>query len=131
MEAGVLNFTPEEYQILEDIEFDETIERPEAVRFYTLGEQTSDAYEKLVPRGRTTRAQRDKVMKDVDRLQELYKEYVTILPETYALREPELSVSMIRVFPVHDQADQKKNMNGTPSGGLFLITCVHQTLFRL
>ena len=34
MEAGVLNFTPEEYQILEDIEFDETIERPEAVRGY-------------------------------------------------------------------------------------------------
>lgn len=108
MEAGVLNFTPEEYQILEDIEFDETIERPEAVRFYTLGEQTSDAYEKLVPRGRTTRAQRDKVMRDVDRLQELYKEYVTILPETYALREPELSVNYDWVFPVHDQETQKR-----------------------
>jgi hypothetical protein len=61
MEAGVLTFTPEEYQILEDIEFDETIERPEAIRFYTLPEQTTDAYEKLMPRGRTTRFQRDKV----------------------------------------------------------------------
>jgi hypothetical protein len=66
MEAGVLNFTAEEYQILEDIEFDETIERPEKVRFYTLEEQTTDAYEKLMPKGRTTRFQRDKIKRDVD-----------------------------------------------------------------
>ena len=103
MEAGVLNFTPEEYQILEDIEFDETIERPEAVRFYTLDEQTIDAYEKLIPRGRTTRFQRDKIRMEVDRLQELYEQYVSILPETYALREPEVSVAYDWVSPVHDQ----------------------------
>ena len=101
MEAGVLTFTPEEYQILEDIEFDETIERPEAVRFYTLDEQTTDAYEKLMPRGRTTRFQRDKVRRDVDRLQELYETYVSALPESYALREPETSVGYDWVFPVY------------------------------
>jgi len=113
MEAGVLNFTPEEYQILEDIEFDETIERPEAVRFYTLSEQTTDAYEKLIPRGRTTRFQRDKVKRDVDRLQELYEKYVTILPETYALREPELSVDYDWVSPVY-----KTKHNSLGSGEL-------------
>ena len=102
MEAGVLTFTPEEYQILEDIEFDETIERPEAIRFYTLDEQTTDAYEKLMPRGRTTRFQRDKVRKDVDRLQDLYEKYVAALPETYALREPESSVAYDWVSPVYD-----------------------------
>ena len=102
MEAGVLTFTPEEYQILEDIEFDETIERPEAIRFYTLDEQTTDAYEKLMPRGRTTRFQRDKVRKDVDRLQELYETFVAALPETYALREPETSMAYEWVSPVYD-----------------------------
>jgi hypothetical protein len=105
MEAGVLNFTPEEYQILEDIEFDETIERPESIRFYTLEEQTTDAYEKLIPRGRSTRFQRDKVRKDVDRLQDLYEKYVSILPETYALREPELSVDYDWVSPVYKKRE--------------------------
>ena len=106
MEVGVLNFTPEEYQILEDIEFDETIERPEAIRFYTLSEQTTDAYEKLMPRGRSTRFQRDKVRIEVDRLQELYEEYVAILPETYALREPEKTVTYDWVSPVYAVKDR-------------------------
>ncbi len=53
------NFDPSEFQVLEDIEFDETIQRPEKVRFFTLTEQTTDAYEKLMPRGRVTRFQRD------------------------------------------------------------------------
>jgi hypothetical protein len=101
MEAGVLTFTPEDYQILEDIEFDETIERPEAIRFYTLPEQTTDAYEKLMPRGRTTRFQRDKVRLEVDRLQELYETYVNILPEAYAFREPETSMAYEWVSPVY------------------------------
>lgn len=101
MEAGVLNFTPEEYQILEDIEFDETIQRPETIRFYTLGEQTTDAYEKLMPKGRTTRFQRDKVRKEVDRLQDLYEQFVSILPEEYALREPEASTAFSWVRPVY------------------------------
>lgn len=108
MEAGVLTFTPEEYQILEDIEFDETIERPEAIRFYTLDEQTTDAYEKLMPRGRTTRFQRDKVRKDVDRLQELYEKFVAALPETYALREPETSMAYDWVSPVYDVGGSRK-----------------------
>lgn len=107
MEAGVLTFTPEEYQILEDIEFDETIERPEAIRFYTLAEQTTDAYEKLMPRGRTTRFQRDKVRKDVDRIQELYETYVNALPEAYALREPEVSGAYDWVSPVYEVGDRR------------------------
>jgi hypothetical protein len=115
MEVGVLTFTPEEYQILEDIEFDETIERPEAVRFYTLDEQTTDAYEKLMPRGRTTRFQRDKVRRDVDRLQELYETYVSALPETYALREPEVSVGYDWVFPVSTSAAEARKYDWNSS----------------
>jgi hypothetical protein len=108
MEAGVLTFTPEEYQILEDIEFDETIERPEAIRFYTLDEQTTDAYEKLMPRGRTTRFQRDKIRLDVDRLQDLYEQYVSIRPDAYALREPEVSIGYDWVSPVYDSESTRK-----------------------
>ena len=79
------NFDPAtEFQILEDIEFDETIQRPERVRFYTLSEQTTDAYEKLLPRGKLTRFQRDEIRKEIDRLQELYRAYVIALPTPWA-----------------------------------------------
>ena len=107
MDAGFLNFTPEEFQILEDIEFDETIQRPEKIRFFTLDEQTTDAYEKLMPKGRVTRFQRDKVRGDVDRMKELYEQYVAVLPEEYVFREPEVSTGFNWVFPVYSLGDQR------------------------
>lgn len=107
MEAGYLNFTSEEFQILEDIEFDETIQRPEKVRFFTLEEQTSDAYEKLMPKGRTTRFQRDKVKVDIERIQSLYEDYIAVLPEEYRLRESETTPSLSWVYPVYS-TDQRR-----------------------
>ena len=49
-EKDFLKFTLAEYVVVEELEYDETIQRPEAIRFYTLDEQVSDAYEKLVDR---------------------------------------------------------------------------------
>jgi hypothetical protein len=107
-EAGFLNFTPEEFQVLEDIEFDETIQRPEKVRFYTLEEQTADAFEKMVPRGKTTRFQRDQLKKEVDRFRELYEKYVMALPEDYTLREPEYAKRFDWISPVYVSSERKK-----------------------
>ncbi len=107
-EAGFLNFTPEEFQVLEDIEFDETIQRPEKVRFYTLEEQTADAFEKMVPRGKTTRFQRDQLKKEVDRFRELYEKYVMALPEDYTLREPEYAKRFDWISPVYASEERKK-----------------------
>lgn len=95
------DFDPSEFQILEDIEFDETIQRPEKIRFYTLTEQISDAYEKFLPRGRVTRFQREQVRKDIDRVQDLYKYYVIALPEEYRLREPEYGRSFPWIHPIY------------------------------
>lgn len=101
------NFEPGDFQVLEDIDFDETIQRPEKIRFYTLSEQTSDAYEKLLPKGRTTRYQKDLIRKEIDRIQELYQKYVLALPEEYALREPEYGRSFSWVHPVYAGDDRK------------------------
>lgn len=96
MTANVFTFDPSEFQILEDaIEFDELIQRPESVRFYTLQEQTTDAYEKTIPKGKVTKFQREQVQKEIDRFRELYDEYVVPMPEEYQLRSPEFG----RVFP--------------------------------
>lgn len=101
------NFEPSDFQVLEDIDFDETIQRPEKIRFYTLSEQTSDAYEKLLPKGRTTRYQKDLIRRDIDRIQDLYQKYVLALPEDYALREPEYGRSFSWVHPVYAGNDRK------------------------
>jgi hypothetical protein len=84
------------------------IERPEKIRFYTLEEQTTDAYEKLIPKGRSTRFQRDKIRRDVDRIQDLYEEYVAVMPEEYTLREPEVSTAFDWVYPVYSLGERRK-----------------------
>lgn len=102
------NFEPNEFQVLEDIEFDETIQRPEKVRFFTVTEQTTDAYEKLMPRGRVTRFQREEVRKEIERLQELYSEYVLVLPEEYKLREPSYGKQFSWIHPVYVDDEYKE-----------------------
>lgn len=109
MTANILTFDPSEFQVLEDnIEFDELIQRPEKVRFYTLQEQTTDAFEKLVPKGKVTKFQREKVQKEVDRIRDLYDAFVVPMPETYELREPEFARVFPWVHPVYASPDFKK-----------------------
>ena len=113
------NFDPSDYQVLEDIEFDETIQRPEKIRFFTLTEQTSDAYEKLLPRGRVTRFQREEIRKEIERLQDLYDAYVIALPEDYRLREPSYGKRFSWIHPVYADDDLKSYEWGTQYIPLF------------
>ncbi len=107
-DAGFLNFDPSEFVVLEEaIEFDETIQRPEAVRFYTLEEQEVDAFEKLMPQGRTTQYQRDAVKYEVLRMRELYDKYIVPTPDDYLLREPMTGTNLPWVTPVYATPDRK------------------------
>lgn len=94
-------FDTSEYKLLEEIEFDETILRPESVRFYTLEEQVSDAYEKMIPRGRTTKFQLDQLAKDVDKLRDLYTKYIVPTEDKYVVREPEQLRHFPWIFPIY------------------------------
>ncbi len=112
-------FDPTEFQILEEIEFDETVQRPERIRFYTLQEQTTDAYERLLPRGRLTRFQREEVQREVDRLKDLYDELVVATAEDYKLREPVRGTNMPWVHPIYATSDRKAYEWGTLYKPLF------------
>ena len=97
-----LTFEPSEFVVLEDsVEVDETITRPEAVRFFTVEEQETDALELLLPKGRVTQFQRDELQDVVRRMRELYDEFVQALPDTYALREPDRGTNLPWVHPVY------------------------------
>ena len=83
METGgdVLVFNPDtEFKVLEEFEFDELIERPETVRFFTLNEQTSDFMDKLLPKtGKISKAVLQKTEYEVSAFKKLY---TNLLKET-------------------------------------------------
>lgn len=101
-------FEPSEFRVLEDIEYDETIQRPEEIRFFTLDEQVGDAYEKMVPRGRTTKFELEVLRKEAERMRELYEAYIVPTADTYELREPEYGKVFTWINPVYASADIKK-----------------------
>jgi hypothetical protein len=108
MSARVLTFDPSEFVVLEEaIELDESIQRPDAVRFFTVEEQETDAYELLMPKGRTTQFQRDEVRDIVDRMRELYAAHILPLPDDYALREPDRGTNLPWVHPVYADVERR------------------------
>jgi hypothetical protein len=83
METGgdVLVFNPDtEFKVIEEFEFDELIQRPESVRFFTLTEQTSDFMDKLLPKtGKISKAILQKTEYEISAFKKLYS---NILKET-------------------------------------------------
>jgi len=103
--AELFTFEASDFQIVEEIEYDETIQRPEEIRFFTLQEQVADAYEKMVPKGRTTKFQLEVLKKEADRLKDLYETHIVPTAETYVLREPEYGKQFSWINPVYASAD--------------------------
>ena len=104
-EKDLFTFKPSEFTIVEELEYDETIQRPEAIRFYTLDEQVGDAYEKMVPKGRTTKFQMEKLKKEADRLRQLYLEHIVPAADTYLLREAEYGKRFSWINPVYSKSE--------------------------
>lgn len=103
-----LTFDLSEFQVLEDIEFDETIQRPEQIRFFTLQEQTVDAFERLIPRGRVTKYQLKQIQRKVERFEDLYTNFVVPTAEKYQLREPSYSKRFDWISPIYASPDLKE-----------------------
>ena len=79
--GDVLVFNPDtEFKVIDEFEFDELIQRPEEVRFFTLNEQTTDFMEKLLPKtGKVSKAVLQKTEYEVSAFTKLYSK---ILKET-------------------------------------------------
>jgi hypothetical protein len=106
MEAEYFTFEPGDVQILEEIEFDETIQRPERVRFYTLDEQVTDAFDKLLPKGKVTKVQIETLEKTVERLRDLYTTFIDTGVDEYRLREPVFGRRFDWITPVYAPNNQ-------------------------
>ena len=80
-----LEFNPQtEYEIIEEFEFDEDVQRPEAVRFFTYTEQAGDFMEKLLPKqGKVSKGDIRAAEKQVDSFTILYKQLVQETPDGF------------------------------------------------
>ena len=77
--ADILSFQPEEYEILEEFTFEEEIQRPDELRFFTLDEQLLDYFEKVLPVGKKiSKADYKRISKEVDRIRTVYQQSVTV-----------------------------------------------------
>lgn len=87
-EGDVLLFNPAtEFQVLEEFEFDELIQRPEEIRFFTLNAQTTDFFEKLLPKtGKLTKGAIRKAEYEVDTFKKLYDRIVGETPDGFEIR---------------------------------------------
>jgi hypothetical protein len=87
-----------EFQVLETFDFEEQIQRPEALRFYTLDEQLLDYVEKSMPSGKATRYQVQELQHERDRLQQAYME---VIDSDFQLKPKRVQTMPTWVHPIH------------------------------
>lgn len=101
MESEFLTFEAGDVEFIGDvIEFDEQVQRAEKVRFYTLNEQVNDAFDRMMPKVRATRAQLKKLGTEMDRIRDLYETYVSPVSDGYSVIDPITLRSFSWISPV-------------------------------
>lgn len=99
--AGTLTFDPTtDVQVLREFDFDEIIQRPETIRFFTLAEQTTDYMEKILPKTPVIpKAVLRRAEHEVDSMRDLYLRILKATPEGYEQVPPARPESLSWVYP--------------------------------
>jgi len=103
MEAGFIRFDPaSEFEVIESIDFEEEIARPESLRFFTLDEQLKDYFEKVLPKkGKITKFEYEKIAQEVDRLREIYEQVITVTDTDYTVDLSRKDIHVDWVKPIY------------------------------
>jgi len=103
MEAGFIRFDPaSEFEILESLDFEEEVQRPESLRFFTLDEQLLDYFDKVIPKkGKVTKFEYNRISTQVDRLREIYGKTITVTDTDYTVDLSRKSVDVDWVKPIY------------------------------
>ena len=107
MEAGFIHFDPaSEFEVIENIDFEEEISRPESLRFFTLDEQLSDYFDKVLPKkGKITKFEYNKISQEVDRLREIYEDVITVTDSDYTVDLSRKEVHVDWVKPIYSDLE--------------------------
>lgn len=104
--AGVLTFDPAtEFQVMEEFDHDELVQRPEEIRFFTLDQQTSDYIQKILPQtGRIPKGVLRDAEHEVDTMRSLYTRILRETDEGYEQIPPGRPSTLDWVTPYSDKA---------------------------
>jgi len=107
MEAGFIYFDPaSEFEVIENIDFEEEISRPESLRFFTLDEQLSDYFDKVLPKkGKITAFEYNKISQEVDRLRDIYENIITVTDSDYTVDLSRKEVLVDWVKPIYSDIE--------------------------
>jgi hypothetical protein len=102
--ADILVFDPaSEFELIEEIDFEEEVQRPEELRFFTLDEQLLDYFDKVLPKKKhITKFEYEAIAKDIDRVRELYTKLITITDTDYRVDLDRKDISVPWVLPIYE-----------------------------
>lgn len=102
--ADILNFDPTtDFEILETFEFEEEVQRPEELKFFTLEEQLLDFIDKSSRAKKLTRWQNIKLKEERDRYRKIYLESISFADEEgkYTVIPKRTSIHVDWVTPIY------------------------------
>jgi hypothetical protein len=102
-EADILRFDPaSEFEILESLNFEEEVQRPEELRFFTLDEQLLDYFDKVLPKKKNvTKFEYKQIADEVDRVRELYEKTIQVSDTNYQVSAPRQNVELPWIRPAY------------------------------
>jgi hypothetical protein len=105
--ADSLLFETSELEILETIDFEEEIQRPESLRFFTLEDQLVDFFEKSLPAGKPTTFQKRHLQNMQQRIKKLYGQNITFSDSDYVLDTNRKTVDTTWIHDVYAPFEYK------------------------
>ena len=108
--ADTLIFDPAtEFEIIETFDFDEEVQRPEELRFFTLDEQLLNYFDKVLPKKKNiTEFEYKQISNDVDRIRKLYNKIITITDSNYEINLARKSINVPWIYPIYEPFQYNK-----------------------
>lgn len=102
-------FEPQEYEVIETFEYEEDVQRPEELRFFTLDEQLVDYFQKALPtKKHIQKAEYAKINKEVERLRKLYENIVVLTDTDYRIKNERREASVPWLKSIYGKFEYEK-----------------------
>ena len=106
--ADVLVFEPTEFEVLETFDFEEEVQKPEETRFFTLENQLTDYFEKVLPKGKATKHEIKELKKLKDRFKLAYEGLIIATESDYIINNIRKGITIPWINPVYADFDYKR-----------------------
>ena len=102
-------YEPSEFEIIETFDFEEEVQRPEELRFFTLDEQLIDYFQQVLPKKKhVEKAEYKKIEKEVSRIREMHTKLVVLTNTDYRINVAHRSINVPWLTPIYGGFDYEK-----------------------